>query len=98
MERNSSAYIDMFVFVGLKVLDPNAICGYVLRLDCTFCFGSSSIIIAYPAAVKLAPDMTIFRKANLRIFETFVQIGEGFYQICGYLDMGGYLKEFEEWW
>ena len=59
MERKSFASIDIFVCVGLKVFEPNAIGAYVFCLDWSFWFGSSSIIRANPAAVKLASDMTI---------------------------------------
>ena len=36
MERNSFAYIDNFVCLGLNVLESNAIGAYVLRLDWSF--------------------------------------------------------------
>ena len=33
MEKNSFAKIDIFVCVGLKVFEPNAMCAYVFHLD-----------------------------------------------------------------
>ena len=59
MERNSIAYIDSFICVGLNVLESIAIGAYVFRLDWSFWLGSCSIMIAYPAAVKIASDMTM---------------------------------------
>ena len=53
------AKIDTLVWVELKVLEPVAIEAYDVPSDQNLQFGSSAIIMAYTAAVKLAPDITM---------------------------------------